>query len=100
MSATNENTLQVDGATLFYRVTGLGPTLLILPGGHGDADTANTRCDQLTDKYAVVTYDHRGLSRSTIDGPVESLSLEMHSDDASRLLAPLKKHASPVVSSS
>jgi hypothetical protein len=51
MRATNEDTLRVAGATLFYRVTGSGPALLILPGGHGDADTAKTLCDQLTDKY-------------------------------------------------
>jgi pimeloyl-ACP methyl ester carboxylesterase len=100
MSATNEDTLQVAGATLFYRVTGSGPTLLILPGGHGDADTAKTLCDQLTDKYTVVTYDHRGLSRSTIDGPVESLSLGMHSDDGSRLLAALANEPAFVFGSS
>jgi hypothetical protein len=33
MRATKEDTLRVAGATLFYRVTGSGPTLLILPGG-------------------------------------------------------------------
>jgi pimeloyl-ACP methyl ester carboxylesterase len=89
MSATKEDTLRVAGATLFYRVTGSGPTLLILPGGHGDADTAKALCDQLVNNYAVVTYDRRGQSRSKIDGPVENLTLETHSDDASRLLAAL-----------
>jgi pimeloyl-ACP methyl ester carboxylesterase len=61
MSATNEGTLHVARATLFYRVTGSGPMLLILPGGHGDADTARTLCDQLIDNYMVVTYDRRGV---------------------------------------
>jgi pimeloyl-ACP methyl ester carboxylesterase len=99
MSATNEDTLHVAGATLFYRATGSGPTLLILPAGHSDADTAKTLCDQLRDKYTVVTYDHRRLSRSTIDEPVESLSL-MHSDDASRLLAALTNEPAFVFGSS
>jgi pimeloyl-ACP methyl ester carboxylesterase len=90
----NQNdTLHVAGATLFYRVRGSGPTLLILPGGDGDADTAKTLCDELVDRYTVVTYDRRGLSRSTIDGPVESLTLGTHSDDAHCLLAALTKRA-------
>jgi pimeloyl-ACP methyl ester carboxylesterase len=100
MSATNEDTLRVAGVTLFYRVTGSGPTLLILPGGHADADTAKTLCDQLVDNYMIVIYDRRGLSRSTIDGPVESLSLETHSDDANRLLAALTNEPAFVFGSS
>jgi pimeloyl-ACP methyl ester carboxylesterase len=59
-STTKEDTLHVAGATLFYRVTGSGPTLLILPGGNGDAETAKTLSDQLIDNYMVVTYDRRG----------------------------------------
>jgi pimeloyl-ACP methyl ester carboxylesterase len=100
MSATNEDTLRVAGATLFYRVAGSGPTLLILPGGHADADTVKTLCDQLIDNYRVVTYDRRGLSRSAIDGPVESLSLETHSEDAYRLLAALTNEPAFVFGSS
>jgi hypothetical protein len=34
-----DDSLRVGGATLFYRVRGSGPLLLILPGGDGDADT-------------------------------------------------------------
>ncbi|MDO2969890.1 alpha/beta fold hydrolase [Mycobacteroides abscessus] len=36
-----------------------------------------------------MTYDRRGLSRSKIDDPSKALSLQTHSDDASRLLAAL-----------
>jgi pimeloyl-ACP methyl ester carboxylesterase len=100
MSATNEDALHVAGATLFYRVTGSGPTLLILPGGHADADTVKTLCDQLVDNYVVVTYDRRGLSRSKIDGPVGSLTLETHSDDTHRLLAALTNEPAFVFGSS
>jgi pimeloyl-ACP methyl ester carboxylesterase len=72
-TATTESTLRTDGATLFYRVRGSGPALLMLPGGDGDADTADALCNQLIDHYTVVTYDRRGLSRSTIDAPADSL---------------------------
>jgi pimeloyl-ACP methyl ester carboxylesterase len=97
----NQNdTLHVAGATLFYRVRGSGPTLLILPGGDGDADTTKTLCDELVDHYTVVTYDRRGLSRSTIDGPVESLTLGTHRDDAHCLLAALTNEPASVLGSS
>jgi hypothetical protein len=39
-----DDSLRVDGAILFYRVRGSGPLLLILPGGDGDADTADALC--------------------------------------------------------
>jgi hypothetical protein len=89
----NQNdTLHVAGATLFYRVRGSGPTLLILPGGDGDADTTKTLCDELVDHYTVVTYDRRGLSRSTIDGPVESLTLGTHSEPSNPMGVPVWSH--------
>ena len=100
MDTTKDDKLSVPGATIFYRVQGKGPLLFILPGGHGDADTAKALCQQLVDRYTVVTYDRRGLSRSTIDGPVESLSLETHSDDAYRLLAALTNNPAFVFGSS
>jgi pimeloyl-ACP methyl ester carboxylesterase len=70
-------------------VRGSGAWLLILPGGDGDADTADTLCNELGDRYAVATYDRRGMSRSNIDAPGESLTIATHSDDAHRLLAAL-----------
>jgi pimeloyl-ACP methyl ester carboxylesterase len=70
-------------------VRGSGPLLLILPGGDGDADSADALRNQLADRYTVLTYDRRGISRSKIDAPGESLTLATHSDDAHRLLAAL-----------
>ena len=70
-----EQALSVLGATLFYRVRGTGPLLLILAGGHGDADTTDGLCEQLIDYYTVVTYDRRGLSRSTVDASSGSLTI-------------------------
>jgi pimeloyl-ACP methyl ester carboxylesterase len=69
MSTTEDKTLRVSNATIFYRVRGTGPLLLILPGGDGDADAANALCEQLVTRHTVVTYDRRGISRSKIDAP-------------------------------
>lgn len=40
-------------------------------------------------RYTVVTYDRRGLSRSTLHDPDESPTIQRHSDDAHRLLSEL-----------
>jgi pimeloyl-ACP methyl ester carboxylesterase len=102
MSATKDRdgTLRVDGAALFYRVRGSGPVLLMLPGGDGDADTVDTLRAQLVDCYTVVTYDRRGLSRSTRDAPSECLTLATHSDDAHSLLGALTDAPAFVLGSS
>ena len=84
-----EGTLRVPGATLYYKMRGAGPVLLVLQGGDGDADGLDSLCRHLVDSYTVVTYDRRGLSRSTLDEPPNALALETHGDDVHRLLAAL-----------
>jgi pimeloyl-ACP methyl ester carboxylesterase len=101
--------LDVPGATLFYKTSGTGPVLLILQGGAGDADGSDDLMHALADRYTVVAYDRRGLSRSTLPEstlpestlPESTLpgstlragtqppGVRTHSDDASRLLAHL-----------
>ena len=76
----------MDGASLFCKVRGKGPVLLILQGGDGDADAANNMVDHLVNNFTVVTYDRRGLSRSRIEGAVEGLRLPTHSGDAGAVL--------------
>jgi pimeloyl-ACP methyl ester carboxylesterase len=100
MNMAKDDKLRVGGATIFYRVRGSGPLLLILPGGDGDADTTDGLCNQLLDRYTVVTYDRRGLSRSTIEAPDERLTLATHSDDAHCLLGECTKEAAFVFGSS
>ena len=100
MSATKDSrdgTLRVPGASLYYRVRGAGPVLLVLQGGDGDAEGFDAVADQLVDHYTVVTYDRRGLSRSTLDDLADGLCLETHSDDAHRLLAALTNGPAYVV---
>lgn len=80
------NTLKVPGATLYYEIRGAGPTLLLISGGPTDADVYAGIAPLLADAYTVVTYDPRGNSRSTVDGPAEGVGMERHGDDAARLI--------------
>jgi len=92
--------LKVPGATLHYQVCGTGPTLLIIQGGARDADRAAAFAKQLAPAYRVVTYDRRGLSRSRLDDPAQAVNIEVHGEDAHRLLAALTGEPAFVVGSS
>jgi pimeloyl-ACP methyl ester carboxylesterase len=81
--------LRVPGATLYYEVRGTGPVLLISQSGEGDAGRSRDLVDHLVDEYTVVTYDRRGLSRSTLDDPAQGVTLAQHADDVHRLLLEL-----------
>jgi pimeloyl-ACP methyl ester carboxylesterase len=82
-------TLHVPGATLYYEVRGFGPVLLMIPPGASDTRAFSGIAKHLDDLYTVVTYDRRGLSRSTLDNVEEEQRVETHSDDAHHLLATL-----------
>lgn len=79
-------TLRVDGATLHYDVRGEGPLLLLIPGGSGGAASFDDIVDDLVTRFQVVTYDPRGMSRSTLDDSDAEQSVAEHADDAARLL--------------
>jgi pimeloyl-ACP methyl ester carboxylesterase len=83
---TPSGMLKVPGASLYYAVRGAGSPLLILQGGAGNADASERLARALADRFTVITYDRRGLSRSSVEAPVENLRLEVHTDDAHRLL--------------
>ncbi|MEU8384245.1 alpha/beta hydrolase [Streptosporangium sp. NPDC048865] len=87
MEPTKTSTLKVPGATLYHEIRGSGPTLLLICGGVYDAAGYAALAGRLADRYTVVTYDRRGNSRSPLDGPPEPQSIEVHADDAHRLLA-------------
>ena len=87
MSADHTYSLKVPGATLHYRVRGAGPILLVLQGGDGDAEGSETLGELLCERWAVVTYDRRGLTRSTLDPGAPPPDLATHADDAHRVLA-------------
>jgi pimeloyl-ACP methyl ester carboxylesterase len=82
-------TLPVPGATLYYEVRGTGPLLLISQSGEGDANRSTDLVHQLCADYTVVTYDRRGLSRSTLTDPARPGTLTEHADDVHHLLSTL-----------
>ena len=92
MTTNTTNTtgmLPVPGATLYYEVRGTGPVLLISQSGEGDANRSTDLVDHLTADYTVVTYDRRGLSRSTLDDPSRPATVPEHAEDVHHLLAAL-----------
>jgi pimeloyl-ACP methyl ester carboxylesterase len=87
MATTTTRVLPVPGAVLHYQVQGNGPVLLLSQSGEGDADRTVDLVPHLADAFTVVTYDRRGLSRSTLDDPARPVTMGEHADDVARLLA-------------
>jgi len=87
MSQPRTGTLKVPDATLHYEVLGDGPVLLLIPGGPADSEAFASIKGVLSDRYTVITYDPRGLSRSPFDGEAQDTSVQTFADDAHRLLA-------------
>ena len=87
MDGTRVATLKVPGASLHYEVRGDGPLLLIIPGMPADAGLYTVLARRLAAGWTVVTYDPRGMSRSQLDGPATDQLVEVHADDAKRVLA-------------
>jgi pimeloyl-ACP methyl ester carboxylesterase len=100
MIKAQDGILEVPGATLFHKVRGSGPVLLILQGGGGDAEGSEALVRLLADTYTMVTYDRRGLSRSSIQDPSPPISIEVHSEDAHRLLLALSSEPAFVLRAS
>jgi acetyltransferase/esterase len=93
-------TLKVPGATLYYETRGSGPVLLLIAGGGTDAGVFEAVASFLAHDYTVVTYDPRGNSRSPLDGPPTDQQIEVHSDDARRLLSTVADGPAAVFGSS
>lgn len=87
--ARTTGTLSVPGATLHYEVTGTGPVLLISQSGDGTTERGADLARHLAGDHTVITYDRRGLSRSTLDDPEEPVTMAAHTEDVHHLLAAL-----------
>jgi pimeloyl-ACP methyl ester carboxylesterase len=87
MEPIKTDSLRVPGAELYYEVRGAGPVLLLICGGVYDAYGYAELAGRLADRYTVVTYDRRGNSRSPLDGPPAPQRIEVHADDAYRVLS-------------
>jgi pimeloyl-ACP methyl ester carboxylesterase len=64
--------MKVPGATLHYENVGSGPTLLLIPGGNGDAGPYAHLAHLMSDRFTAVSYDRRGFSRSPLDDPEQA----------------------------
>ncbi|WP_370949976.1 alpha/beta fold hydrolase [Amycolatopsis sp. cg5] len=93
-------TLKVPGATLHYDVRGAGPVLLCIPGGPADSGAFDSVKDLFAEHYTVVTYDPRGLSRSTFDGEPQDTGIAEFAEDAHLLLAAVTSEPAYVFGSS
>ena len=85
-TTTTASTLQVPGATIYYETRGVGPLLLIIPGGPQDAGVFDDLAGHLADRYTVVAIDPRGNSRSPFTGEPEDLRLDVQADDAAAVI--------------
>ncbi|CAM5458431.1 alpha/beta fold hydrolase [Streptomyces abikoensis] len=86
MNELKTGTLDVPGATLYYEQRGSGPVLLLIPGAGADAGLYAAVARLLADRFTVVSYDPRGVSRSPLHGPLADQQVEVWSDDACRVL--------------
>ena len=80
-------TLTTPEATLHYQLTGTGPLLAISQSGEGDADRSADLIPHLAGRYRVLTYDRRGLSRSSGRAGTPPASIADHASDLHHLLA-------------
>lgn len=74
--------LDVPGATLHYETRGSGPALLMIPGGPTDAHAFDGLAPLLTG--TVITYDPRGLGRSTSEPG--AITVHQQAEDALAVL--------------
>jgi len=100
MNKSRTDTLRVPGATLHYEVSGAGPVLLLIPGGPADSAAFAPIRSVLSDRYTVVTYDPRGLSRSPLEGEPQDTTVQTFADDAYELLAVIDTEPAYVLGSS
>ncbi|MFB8209339.1 MULTISPECIES: alpha/beta fold hydrolase [unclassified Streptomyces] len=81
--------VSVPGTELYYEKTGTGPLLFLMDGGGGDARRTAALVERLADRYTVVTYDRRGMSRSAVGDPAPELGPQVHTEDLALLMEAL-----------
>jgi 3-oxoadipate enol-lactonase len=61
--------LSLEGAQIFYEVTGDGPALVLINGGGLDCRMWQPQVGPLSARYRVIRYDPRGIGRSVFTDP-------------------------------
>jgi pimeloyl-ACP methyl ester carboxylesterase len=101
MKGKQMSILKVPSAQLYYEVSGSGPLLILIPGASGTGESFRPLAHHLISHYQVVTYDRRGFSRSSLDGPQDyDRRLATDADDVRRLLEHLTNQPATVFGSS
>ncbi|MGE5287359.1 MAG: alpha/beta hydrolase [Micromonosporaceae bacterium] len=80
--------LDVPGARLYYERRGTGPLLLMI-GSPMDSTGFASLAGTLAGRYTVVTYDPRGIGKSSREDPTQDVTPGQQADDVHRLLAAL-----------
>ena len=82
-------TLKVSNAQLYYEESGSGEPLVLIPGFASGAWSWSWQFDALAKNFRVVTFDPRGIARSTIAAG-EAVSIPSISDDTVGILDKLE----------
>jgi pimeloyl-ACP methyl ester carboxylesterase len=80
------SSLDVPGARLYYETRGDGPLLLMI-GSPMDSGPFAPLAELMAADHTVVTYDPRGIGKSTREDPDEDITPELQADDVHRLIA-------------
>jgi pimeloyl-ACP methyl ester carboxylesterase len=90
--------LTVPGAKLHYTTIGKGPLLLFIHGAGGRGEMFRPVAEQLASSFTVVTWDRRGYSKSTLEGPQDFTNrVEVDASDSSRLIEHISSDKSAFV---
>jgi pimeloyl-ACP methyl ester carboxylesterase len=90
--------IECDGAVLHAEAGGEGPPLLVIQGGIGEAGATEQLARALGSRFRVISYDRRGLSRSSAGKP--PATMEQHAFDAGAVLAACTSEPANVVGAS
>ncbi|GAA4878807.1 alpha/beta fold hydrolase [Saccharopolyspora cebuensis] len=89
-------TIETNGGQLYAEFRGEhGPVVLIVQGGLSEAGATEQLADDLAQDHQVITYDRRGLSRSS--GPAGADAMATHADDAAALLTEMTDERANVI---
>jgi pimeloyl-ACP methyl ester carboxylesterase len=93
------HTLTVPGARLHYEVRGAGPVLAVIGSPMAAAEFAPF-ADALAGTHTVVTYDPRGIGRSSIDDAAQDSEPGLRADDIAAILDAIGADSADVFGSS
>jgi pimeloyl-ACP methyl ester carboxylesterase len=63
---TNSGLIEINGANLYYEITGSGPPLLLIHAGVADSRMWADQIEAFAPHYRVIRYDLRGFGRSNL----------------------------------